>query len=149
MSTLDKALKIAMKAHAKQTDKFGAPYILHPMRVMAMGRTDDERIVGILHDVIEDSDYTFDDLRTEGFSEHILAALDCITKRSDSEDYDDFVNRTLTNTLAMRVKLNDLTDNMDLRRMEVITERDMKRLNKYIRAWKKITAQLDKENRKD
>ena len=147
MATLDKAIQIAVKAHKKQTDKFGAPYILHPMRVMAMGKTDDERIVGILHDVVEDSKISFDDLRKDGFTDRILAALNCVTKTSEDEDYDEFVSRTMTNELAMRVKLNDLTDNMDVRRMQEVTERDVKRLNKYLKAWKRINAKLERADK--
>lgn len=143
MSTLDKAIKIAMKAHAGQTDKYGAPYIQHPLRVMALGRTDDERIVGILHDVVEDSDWTFEDLQKEGFSNRVIDALRCVTKHSDDEDYDAFVARTRTNHLAVRVKLNDLRDNMDIRRMDEVKEKDIKRLNKYLRAYKLLMADLD------
>lgn len=143
MATLDRAIRIAVKAHKGQTDKYGNPYILHPLRVMGMGRTDEEKIVGILHDVVEDSDWTFDDLRREGFSERIIAALDCVTKRSEDEDYDKFVARTRKNPLAIRVKLNDLTDNMDIRRMKEVKEKDVKRLNKYLRAYRLLAADLD------
>lgn len=145
MSTLDRAIQIAVKAHKKQTDKFGAPYILHPMRVMALGRNDDEKIVGILHDVVEDTEWTFEDLRKEGFAEHIITALDCVTKRGDDEDYDVFVSRTARNQLAIRVKLNDLTDNMDIRRMPEVREKDVKRLNKYLKAWKYLNERLDNQ----
>src|SRR5690349_2225683 len=120
MSSLDLAIRIAVKAHKNQTDKYGNPYILHPLRVMGMGRTDEERIVGVLHDVVEDTDWTFEELRKEGFSERIIKALECVTKRSDDEDYDDFVERTRSNPLAVRVKLNDLIDNMDIRRMKEV-----------------------------
>jgi (p)ppGpp synthase/HD superfamily hydrolase len=147
MSTLDRAIEIAVKAHRKQTDKYGAAYILHPMRVMALGRTEDEKIVGILHDVVEDTDWTFNDLRKEGFKEHIIVALDAVTKREEEgEDYDDFVARTARNQLAIRVKLNDLTDNMDIRRMPEVKEKDIKRLNKYVKAWRLLSAKLDKQS---
>lgn len=144
MATLDRAIQIAVKAHRHQTDKYGAPYILHPLRVMQLGRTDEERIVGVLHDVVEDTEWTFGDLRKEGFSEKIIAALDCVTKRSDDEDYDEFVARTRTNKLATRVKLNDLTDNMDIRRMKEVKEKDLKRLNKYLRAYQLLSADVEK-----
>lgn len=143
MSTLDRAIQIAVKAHRKQTDKYDAAYILHPMRVMGLGRTEDEKIVGILHDVVEDTDWTFNDLRKEGFKEHIIEAIDAVTKR-DGEDYDAFVARTARNQLAIRVKLNDLMDNMDIRRMPEVKETDVKRLNKYLKAWKLLTAKLDR-----
>ena len=143
MSTLDRAIRIAVKAHKAQTDKYGNPYILHPLRVMGMGRTDEERIVGVLHDVVEDTDWTLDALRREGFTERIIAALECVTKKSDHEDYDAFVARTRTNPLAIRVKLNDLSDNMDIRRMDKVKEKDVKRLNKYLRAYKLLATDLD------
>ncbi len=143
MSSLDRAIRIAVKAHKDQTDKYGNPYILHPLRVMSMGRTDEERIVGVLHDVVEDTDWTFDQLRKEGFSERIIMALDCVTKKSENEDYNEFVARTRKNPLAVRVKLNDLTDNMDIRRMKEVKEKDVKRLNKYLRAYKLLAADLD------
>lgn len=143
MSTLDHAIRIAVKAHKGQTDKYGNPYILHPLRVMGMGRTDEERIVGVLHDVVEDTEWTFSALLKEGFSERIVAALKCVTKKSDNEDYDEFVARTRTNALAIRVKLNDLTDNMDIRRMDEVKEKDVKRLNKYLRAYRLLAADLD------
>ena len=113
------------------------------MRVMLAGHTEEERIVGVLHDVVEDTDWTFEALRKEGFSERILTALDCVTKKSEDEDYDDFVARTRTNALAIRVKLNDLTDNMDIRRMQEVKEKDVKRLNKYLRAYKLLSKDLD------
>ena len=143
MSTLERAIQIAHKAHDGQTDKYNAPYILHVLRVMAHGRTEEERIVGVLHDVVEDSDWTFDDLRKEGFSERIIAAMECVTKKTDDEDYDKFVARIRKNPLAIRVKLNDLLDNMDVRRMEEMREKDVKRFNKYLRAWKLLVKDFD------
>lgn len=142
MATLDRALQIAVKAHKNQTDRYGQPYILHPMRVMAMGRTDEEKIVGILHDVVEDTDWTFADLRREGFSERIITALDCLTKR-EGEEYDAFVARTRKNDLAIRVKLHDLTDNMDVRRMKEVKEGDVKRLNKYLKAYRLLMKDVE------
>src|ERR1043165_1440316 len=135
MATLERAVQIAVKAHKKQADRYGKPYILHPLRVMSMGRTEEEKIVGILHDVVEDTEWTFDDLRREGFTERIISALDALTKRV-GEDYEAFVARTRRNPLAVRVKLNDLADNMDIRRMHVVKEEDVKRLNKYLKAYR-------------
>jgi len=146
---LTRAIQIATKAHKNQTDRYGNPYLLHVMRVMLAGHTEEERIVGVLHDVVEDTDWTFEALRKEGFSERILTALDCVTKKSEDEDYDDFVARTRTNALAIRVKLNDLTDNMDIRRMQEVKEKDVKRLNKYLRAYKLLSKDLDGISRKE
>ncbi len=135
---IEKAIEIAMNAHKGQTDKNGQPYILHVMRVGLRGRTDDEKILGILHDVVEDSDWTFERLAKEGFSPTILSALECLTKKSEDEPYEEFIARVKQNHLAISVKLNDLEDNMDVRRMEFVQEKDMKRLNKYLRAYKEL-----------
>ena len=107
---------------------------------MNAGVTDDERIVGALHDVVEDTPWTFDDLLREGFSIQIVEAVRCLTKKSEDEDYDEFTERVRKNPLAVRVKLNDLRDNMDIRRMPSVTEKDVKRLNKYLKAYRTLTA---------
>lgn len=134
---LHKAIKIAEKAHIKQVDKYGAPYIMHVMRVMHFGKTLDEKIVGILHDLIEDCpEYSYDFLRKQGFSEEQIFAIECLTKNPPDEDYDEFIKRTEKSPLAIAVKLNDLRDNMDLRRINrALTEKDLKRLNKYLKAY--------------
>ena len=142
--TLEKAIEIAMKAHRGQLDKYGAPYLGHVTRVMNMGRTEEEKICGILHDVVEDTDWTFEQLAAEGFSPVVIEALRCITKLSEDEDYDHFVQRTLQNRLSCLVKLNDLTDNMDIKRMPEVTEKDVARLNKYLRAYRTISQALSK-----
>lgn len=138
---LNKAIKIATKAHEGQVDKAGQPYIGHPLRVMAMGATEDEKIVGVLHDVVEDSDWTFERLTAEGFSFKVIDALGCVTKLSESEPYDKFIQRVKTNPLAMKVKINDLTDNMDVRRLAYISEKDVKRLRKYLKAYKELLGE--------
>ncbi len=134
---LNKAVRIAQKCHKKQTDKFGAPYIGHVMRVMNAGRTYDEKIVGVLHDVIEDCpEMTLQKLEAVGFPAHIIFAIECLTKNPADQDYTAFVKQTEKSTLAVAVKLNDLQDNMDLRRFTAaLTERDIKRLNKYLTAY--------------
>lgn len=90
MATLERAIEIAKQAHAGQVDKGGNDYISHPLRVMEMGRTEDEKIVGVLHDVVEDSDWTFEMLEEEGFAPEIIEALRCLTKLSKDEDYEHF-----------------------------------------------------------
>lgn len=134
---LQKALQIATEAHKNQQDRYGAPYLRHVMRVAERGRNDDERIVGLLHDVVEDTDRTFDDLRKEGFPEYMIQALDCLTKR-EGEPYDKFVERTKGNKLAIAVKLNDLEDNMDIRRAPRLEAKDIDRMNKYLKAWHEL-----------
>lgn len=137
---LDRAKEIAKAAHEGQVDKAGKPYIEHPMRVMKMGKTVEEKIAGVLHDVVEDSEWTFEMLEKEGIPKDVMDALRCVTKLSEDEDYDHFIARVKTNPLAIKVKLNDLKDNMDITRLDQVTEKDLARLNKYIRAYKQLTA---------
>lgn len=141
MSTLEKAIEIATEAHKGQFDKAGKDYIGHPLRVMEMGRTEEEKIVGVLHDVIEDTDWTFEKLAEEGFSDEVIAALRCVTKISENENYDDFIDRVKKNPLAVAVKINDLTDNMDIRRLPYLSDKDVKRLKKYLKAYKRLTGE--------
>ena len=135
---LSKAINIAMQAHAGQVDKAGMSYIGHVMRVMQAGKTIDEKIVGVLHDVVEDTTWTFDALLAEGFPVHIVDALRCVTKLSDDEPYESFINRVKTNPLAVAVKINDLTDNMDIRRLQTLTDADVQRLRKYLKAYQSL-----------
>ena len=137
---LAKAINLAMQAHEGQTDKAGMPYIGHVMRVMQAGRTIDEKIVGVLHDLVEDTDWTFDRLLEEGFPTHIVDALQCVTKISEDEPYEQFIERVKTNPLAVAVKINDLTDNMDIRRLAEINDKDVQRLRKYLQAYKELSA---------
>ena len=141
MSTLQRAIEIATEAHRGQLDKAGRDYIGHPLRVMEMGKTENEKIVGVLHDVIEDSDWTFEKLAEEGFSDEVIAALRCVTKISENENYDDFIDRVKKNPLAVAVKINDLTDNMDIRRLPYLSDKDVKRLKKYLKAYKRMTGE--------
>lgn len=138
---LNKAIKLAEKAHRKQTDKFNAPYIGHVMRVMNAGKTIDEKIVGVLHDVLEDCpEITVETLNLEGFTDVQVFAVECLTKTSDLMDYDEFVEKIEQSPLAIAVKINDLKDNMDLTRFtELMTERDYKRMNKYLKAYQYLT----------
>ncbi len=141
MSTLERAIEIATEAHKGQLDKAGRDYIGHPLRVMEMGKTEDEKIAGVLHDVIEDTDWTFEKLEAEGFSQEVIAALKCVTKTSENENYDDFIDRIRKNPLAVAVKINDLTDNMDIRRLPYLSDKDVKRLKKYLKAYKRLTGE--------
>ena len=141
MSTLKRAIEIATEAHQGQFDKSGKDYIGHPLRVMGMGKTEEEKIVGVLHDVIEDTDWTFEKLAEEGFSQEIISALRCVTKLSENENYDDFIDRVKKNPLAVAVKINDLTDNMDIRRLPYLSDKDVKRLKKYLKAYKRLTGE--------
>ena len=141
MSTLQRAIEIATEAHKGQFDKAGNEYIGHPLRVMEMGKTEDEKIVGMLHDVIEDTDWTFEALEAEGFSKEVIDALRCVTKVSEKENYDDFIDRVRKNPRAVAVKINDLTDNMDIRRLPYLSDKDIKRLKKYLKAYKRLVGE--------
>ncbi len=138
MPTLEDAITLAVETHRGQVDRVDRPYILHPLRVMFRLETELEQIVGVLHDVVEDSDLTLADLRRQGYSEEIIAALDGVTRR-ESESYEAFVERSLAHPVSRRVKLADLEDNMDLRRLHSpLTDKDAERLNRYLRAWEKL-----------
>lgn len=140
MSDLNRAIEIAVEAHKGQKDRVGQPYYRHVFRVMERGKSEEEKICGILHDVVEDTDRTFEMLEKEGFSKQIIDALRCVTKESDDEDYDHFTERVSKNPLAIRVKINDLLDNMDISRYNQLTEEDLVRLNKYLKAYHFLTG---------
>jgi (p)ppGpp synthase/HD superfamily hydrolase len=131
--TLERAIAIAAMAHAGQVDKGGAPYILHPLKVMMRMNTLEERIVAVLHDVVEDCGISLDDLRKEGFSEEILSAIESVTK-VPGESYEDFVDRTAQNPIGRVVKLADLEENSDLSRIASPSWEDLERIEKYRRA---------------
>ena len=130
---LEKALQIAVKAHSGQIDKAGSAYIFHPIRVSNRCSTDDERIVALLHDTIEDTEVTTEYLLMEGFPRNIVDAILSVTRNED-ESYDDFIKRSRLNPIGRQVKLHDLEDNMDITRLNELTEKDIYRLNKYIKA---------------
>lgn len=139
MSTLERALEIAKKAHEGQVDKGGAPYIQHPLRMMRRLFTEEEKIVAVLHDVVEDGGVSLSDLRDEGFSEAVVAAVDALTRRP-GETYEAFVLRAASNDPGRSVKLADLRDNCDLLRIPNPTAADYERLRKYQRAIKVIRS---------
>ncbi len=140
MSTIQRAEKIAAAAHADTFDKFGAPYMHHVHRVSLAGLTEEEKIVGLLHDVVEDTEWTFEALENEGFSKQVIDALKCVTKTSEDEDYELFIQRVARNPLAIRVKLNDLADNMDIRRIPELGSKDFERLTKYHKAYQYLKS---------
>lgn len=150
---LARAITIAAGVHENQLDKAGAPYILHPLRMM--GRTEDieEQIVAVLHDVVEDSRepdrWTPERLIEEGFSKKIAAAVDALTHRTMEahgveESYDEFIARVLQNDLAIRVKFLDLEDNMNLTRLTRLTREDLERVEKYHRAHRQLLEVLSR-----
>lgn len=139
MSTLERAIALAAEAHAGQTDKAGAPYILHLLRVMLEQETEDAMMVAVLHDLVEDTDYTFEDLEAQGFPERVVEALRHVTKHDD-ETYAEFVTRAASHPTARTVKVADLEDNMDVTRLDSIGDEDAARLAKYLRAYRRLTG---------
>lgn len=137
MSLLEQAITLAVQVHAGQKDRHGEPYILHPLRVMLRMSTDTERIAAVLHDVVEDSPLGLDDLRARGFTAEVVEIVDRLTKR-EGEAYDALIARAASHPTARRVKLADLEDNMDVRRMHVVTAADAARLERYRAAWESL-----------
>ena len=125
-----KAYEIAKKAHLGQIDRAGEDYIKHPENVASFVNSDEEKAVAYLHDVIEDTELTLEDLREYGFSEEVLKAVDVITKKK-GQDYQTYLNSVKENKLARVVKLADLGHNSDLTRLIDITEKDRERKEKY------------------
>jgi (p)ppGpp synthase/HD superfamily hydrolase len=133
MSTIEGAAAIAEQAHADQVDKAGAPYITHPTRVAGAVEGEEAKVVALLHDVVEDSEWTLDQLRDEGFSDAVIKAIDALTHK-DRDGYFDAVRRAKADPLARIVKLADLADNSDRTRLGEVTEEDERRLEKYAKA---------------
>lgn len=127
------ARAIAEKAHADQVDKAGEPYIGHPAHVAASVEGDKAKAVAWLHDVVEDTSTTFDDLRAAGVDDEVLAALELLT-HDKSAPYMEYVAAIKKNDLARTVKLADLAHNSDLSRLPEVTEADLRRVEKYRQA---------------
>ncbi|SER22594.1 HD domain-containing protein [Giesbergeria anulus] len=132
MSTLERAISLAAQAHAGQVDKAGQPYILHPLRVMLRVSTEEERIAAILHDVVEDTSITLEQLAEEGFSPTVVAAVEALTKRH-GESRMEAAARATENRVARTVKLADNAENMDISRIAHPTEKDFSRIQEYER----------------
>ena len=137
--TLERAIEIAARRHAGQVDKGGAPYILHPLRVMLRVAPGAQQIVAVLHDVVEDSEVTFEDLEREGFSAEVINGLRAVTK-VEGESYEDFVARAALDPVGKKVKLADLMENSDLSRIAEPSQKDLGRVEKYGRAIRYLMA---------
>ncbi|MCW6682250.1 GTP pyrophosphokinase [Aerococcaceae bacterium NML160702] len=138
---LELALNIAKKAHADQIDKAGQEYILHPIHVASLVDTTEAKAVALLHDVIEDSNYTAGALLREGLPYEVVEAVEVLTKKS-SESYDEYLNKLKDNELARVVKIADLTHNSDLTRLPNITFKDLERQQKYRQAILRLSKSL-------
>lgn len=137
---IEKAIALAVEAHAGQVDKAGEAYILHPLHLMMQMESDEERICAVLHDVIEDSCHTLSELRELGFPPSVIGALSLLTHDSSHADYEEYIQAIKTNPIARRVKLADLTHNMDPRRLPYpLSTQDWERLQKYRSAWRILT----------
>jgi (p)ppGpp synthase/HD superfamily hydrolase len=131
---IEKAVWIALHAHENQKDKAGNPYVMHPIRVAVKLQNDDEIAAAFLHDVLEDSDFTLDDLKKAGFNENVLKIVELMTKK-DGDNYDDYIERIKEFAPAVRVKLADLEDNMNLMRIKNPELTDHERIEKYKKAY--------------
>ena len=138
MSDLERAIVLAVEAHRGQLDKYGRPYILHPLTLMMKMEGETAMMAAVLHDVVEDTTLTLGDLIKEGFPADVVEAVDSLSKR-ESESYEGYIDRLSANPLAVKVKRADLADNMRVTRMKDVTDKDLARLAKYLRAWQKLT----------
>lgn len=133
-----KALKLCFEAHKNQADKSGLPYVFHPFHVAEHMTDEKTTIVALLHDVIEDTSYTLQDLRNLGFDEDVLGALELIT-HDKNVPYMDYVAKIKGNAIAKTVKLADLSHNSDLTRLDEINEAALNRVEKYKAAIKLLS----------
>lgn len=140
---LEAAIALACEAHRGQFDRAGKPYILHPLRLMMAFDSAPERIVAVLHDVVEDSSVTLDRLRELGFDSSVIAAIDALTRR-ENESYDVFIDRVLANPLAAKIKVRDIRDNLDVSRLSQLTEEDLRRVAKYHKALARLESALSR-----
>lgn len=128
-----KALSLCFEAHKKQTDKSGMPYVFHPFHLAEQMETEETVIVALLHDVVEDTDYTLSDLEKIGFEKSVIDALSLLT-HDDSVEYMDYVRAIKDNPIAKMVKLADLRHNSDLTRLDVVDQKALSRREKYLKA---------------
>jgi (p)ppGpp synthase/HD superfamily hydrolase len=141
---LGKMLVIATNAHAGQFDRGGRPYILHPLKVMHYLKCDDEELqcMALGHDLIEDTDVTYKQLREAGMTERIIAGISALTKQP-GETYDEYKQNVFANRDAMLVKLCDLRHNTDIRRLKGVTDKDIERIAKYQRFYMELLSKLE------
>lgn len=128
-----KALRISFEAHKNQTDKSGMPYVYHPFHLAEQMDDELSTCVALLHDVVEDTDITLDELRSRGFPDEVTEALSLMT-HSDDVPYLDYVRAMKDNPIARKVKLADLAHNSDLTRLDEIDEKAIERVNNYKQA---------------
>lgn len=144
---LGSVLVLATNAHANQFDRGGNPYILHPLKVMHYLKTDDEELQcnALLHDVIEDTKTSWQDLSDIGCTSRIIAAVRALTKQP-GQTYDEYKKEVFNNKDAMQVKMADLRHNTDIRRLKGITEKDIARMAKYNQFYLELAAKTQERN---
>lgn len=142
MPDLQRALEIAVTAHKGQVQKSGAPYVLHPLRLMFLVDSEEEQIAAVLHDVVEDTHWELAELKSEGFSQVVLDALDCLTHQ-DGVDYKSYIEKVASNSVARAVKLADLRDNMNVIRLPEMNQQALDRIEKYHKAWLRLGGTID------
>ncbi len=128
-----KALKLCFEAHKDQTDKTGLPYVFHPFHLAEQMTDEYTTVTALLHDVVEDTDYTLNDLQEMGYPDEVIQALSLLT-HDDGSEYMDYVKRLKNNSIARAVKLADLKHNSDLSRYDTIDNQAIKRTAKYQQA---------------
>lgn len=144
-TTLTKnALKLCFEKHKDQKDKTGLPYVFHPFYLATQMDDEYTTVCALLHDVVEDSDVTFEDLINDGYPMEVIEALKLLTHNSE-DDYFEYVRKICTNELAVKVKIADLKHNSDLSRLDVIDEYALKRNEKYKKALELIQELTDIE----
>ena len=134
-----KAMKFAYEKHSGQLDRAGLPYIFHPFHLAEQMNDEDSVVVALLHDVVEDTDTTFDDLESMGFSDRVIAAIKLLT-RQDTTDYFEYVKKISTDPIATKVKIVDLDHNSDLSRLKKVSEKDIARVEKYKKCLEFLTG---------
>ncbi len=142
MSSLQTAIEIAFEAHKDQIGKNGEPYYRHLIRMKDRGLNETERICGVLHDLVNNSDWTFEMLEKEGFSEEVIKVLKLLAKESELENYNSYIDKIIQNKTAIYVKLNELRDKLDLTLNNQINEEDLVGLNIYIHAYNRLINEV-------
>ena len=135
-----KALKICFNAHINQVDKTGLPYVFHPFHLAEQMNSEDEVCVALLHDTVEDTDITFEDLINEGFNDNIISALKLLTHNDDTP-YMDYIYKIKTNPIARKVKLADLYHNSDLTRLDLTVDKIPPKYEIYLDAIKFLESE--------
>ena len=130
-----KAIKLMFEKHKDQVDKSGMPYVFHPFHLAEQMDDEETTITALLHDIVEDTNTTFDDLRKLGFSDNVINALKLMT-HDKNVDYFEYVKNISKNPIARKVKIKDLEHNMDTSRLDEVTDKDLERVKKYKKCYK-------------